>query len=77
MAGFTTPRARVEVVSHPGQPALGRIDFAISCDTPPGRTERIEGTYVHLDVPMARTFKNYNRYDALRVHGAIRQLQSR
>lgn len=77
MAGFTTHRARFDVVSHQGQPALGRIDFAISYDTPPGRTESIEGTYVHLDVPIARTFENFNRYDALLVDGAIRQLQSR
>ncbi len=76
MAGFTTHRARFDVVSREGQPPLGSIDFAISYDTPPGGTESIEGTYVNIDVPIARTFENFGRYDALLVDGAIHALQS-
>ena len=76
MAGFTTHRARFDVVSSAGHPPLGSIDFAISYDTPPDGTESIEGTYVNIDVPIARTFENIARYDRLLVDGAIHALQS-
>jgi hypothetical protein len=76
-AEFTTHRARLDVVAREAQPAIGSIDFAVAYDTPSGSTENIEGHAVmKLDVPIARTFENHERYDALLVDGAIDALRS-
>jgi hypothetical protein len=71
MAGFTTHRARFDVVLRPGDAPLGTIDYAISYDTAPGDDRSIEGSQVHIDAPVPRTFANHRRYDAVLVERAI------
>lgn len=77
MAGVTTHRARFDIAAREGQPPLGTIDFAISYDTIAGGSESIEAVPVTIDVPIARTFENHARFDALLVDGAIRALETR
>ena len=77
MAGFTTHRARFDVALNDGGTALGTIDFAVSYDTVAGGQDSIEGTYVNIDVPVARTFENHDAFDKLLVDGAIGALEKR
>jgi hypothetical protein len=67
---------QADVAARERQPVLGTIDFAISYDTPPGGSESIEAVPVKLDVPIAWTFENHDRFDQLLVEGAIRALHS-
>ncbi len=77
MSGFTTNRARFDVVPAPGKREIGTIDFAISYDAASGTDESIEAVPVKIDVPVERTFENHARYDQLLVDRAIEALQRR